>query len=129
MSAMAHRTFHLGAIGVVFFATVVMNLLANSSCNQLMKRIGEDERTLARLDDELERESARWEEMKTPENLERALYRHGLAMKFPRPDQYVYMRADGTPRPGQLSVTLARRAAAGGGTVARVVPRATHKRR
>jgi hypothetical protein len=62
------------------------------------------EREIAKLDDSRMRESTRWEEMKTTENIEAALLRHGLSMRMPRPDQTVRLLPDGTPRPGQLSL-------------------------
>lgn len=108
LSVVGSRSLHFGAVLVVLFAMILLNLLANTSCNQTMKSIGDKERQLVRLEEELLRESARWEEMKSSENLERLMLRNGISMKLPRPDQYVYMRADGTPRPGQLSVARAR---------------------
>ena len=66
------------------------------------------ERELARLEDAHMRESTRWEEMKTPDRIERALLQHGLSMRPPRPEQTVRMTANGTPYPGQLSLARAR---------------------
>jgi hypothetical protein len=109
MSVVATNTMHFGAIIVVFFVMVMLNLLASSSCTQLMKSIGEKERELTKLENSRIRESSRWEEMKTVEKIERALLRHGLSMKTPRADQIVRMRADGTPYPGQLSLSRAKR--------------------
>ena len=108
MSVVATTTMRFGAIVVFLFVMVILNLLASSSCAQLMKAKGEKERELVRLDEERMRESTRWEEMKTPERVEMALIRHGLAMKLPRPDQNVRMRVDGTPYPRQPSVARAR---------------------
>lgn len=108
-SVVATNTMHFGAIIVVFFVMVMLNLLATSSCTQLMKAIGEKERELGKLENSRIRESSRWEEMKTVEKIERALLRHGLSMKPPRADQIVRMRADGTPYPSQLSLARARR--------------------
>ena len=61
MSVMASRSMHIGAVLVMFFVMVILNLLASSSCTQIMKSIGEKERTLAKLEDERMRESARWD--------------------------------------------------------------------
>jgi len=108
MSVWATNTMHFAAVIVMLFVMVIINLLASSSCDQLMKSIGEKERALDRLEEERVRESARWEEMKTPEKLESALLRHGLAMRYPKPDQVVRMKANGRPYPGQLSVAKAR---------------------
>jgi hypothetical protein len=108
MSVVASNTMHFGAIIVILSVMVILNLLAGSSCTQLMKTIGEKERELVKLEDSKMRESTRWEEMKTPERVEEALRAHGLAMATPRAYQVVRMRADGTPFPGQLSVLRSR---------------------
>lgn len=107
MSVMAANTMHFGAVIVMLFVMVIINLLASSSCQQLMKSIGEKERALDKLEEERVRESVRWEEMKTPEKLESALLRHGLAMRYPKADQVVRIKANGKPYPGQLSVAKA----------------------
>ena len=108
MSVVATNTMRFGAIIVFFVIMVILNLLSASSCTQLLKEKGEKEREIAKLDADRMRESTRWEEMKTPEKIEMALLRHGLAMKFPRADQTIRLRPDGTPGPGQYSVKLAR---------------------
>lgn len=117
MSVMATNSMRFGAIIVFLFVMVVLNLLSSSSCKELLKERQKLERELARLEDVRVRESTRWEGMKTPEKLEQALVRHGISMRFPRPEQVVRMKADGTPRLGQLSLA---RAAANSGKVASV---------
>ena len=104
MSVVATNSMRFGAIIVFFVMMVILNLLSSSSCTQLLKQKGEMEREIAKLDDARMRESTRWEEMKTTENIEAALLRHGLSMHMPRPDQTVRLLPDGTPRPGQLSL-------------------------
>lgn len=89
---------------LMLFAMVVVNLLADSSCSQLRKSIGAKEKQLQRLADDCRRESARWDEMTTPDRLEVALQRHGLSMHLAKPTQNVRMTAAGKPVPGQLSV-------------------------
>ena len=111
MSVVAANTMRFGAILVLFFVMVILNLLSSSSCKQLMKTKGDLERELAKLEDSRMREATRWEEMKTPDRVEEALLRHGLAMRVPRPEQNVQMKPDGTPYPGQLSVARARQRA------------------
>lgn len=108
MSVVATNTMRFGAIIVFFFVMVILNLLSSSSCTQLLKTQGELERELVRLEDARMRESTRWEEMKTPERVEVALLRHGLAMHPPRPEQTVQMKSDGMPYPGQISLARAR---------------------
>ena len=107
MSVMAGRTVQIGAVMVMVFAMVIVNMLASSSCKHLEKTIREKERQLKRLDDEKERESAHWNEMVTSEKLEVALLKFGLAMKPPRAEQWVRLKSDGTPWPGQISVAKA----------------------
>ena len=105
MSVVAQNTACVGAIMLMLFVMVIVNMLAASSCSQLMKSIGDKERALARLEDEHSRESARWEEMKTPQSLEVALKKHGLAMRSPKASQTVRLRAgSGQLLPSQLSV-------------------------
>ena len=108
MSVVATNTMRFGAIIVFFFVMVILNLLSSSSCKQLENANGLLEREIAKLDDACVRESTRWEEMKTPEKVEEALLKHGLAMKLPRADQTVRLRPDGQPLAGQLSVSKAK---------------------
>ncbi len=108
MSVMATNTMRFGAIIVVFFVMVILNILSSSSCTQLSARQGEMRREIKKLEDACQRESTRWEEMTTPENVEIALFRHGLSMKAPRAAQTGQMRESGAPRPGQLSLAKAK---------------------
>ena len=107
MSVMAGRSVQIGALIITCFAMVILNMLASSSCKQLEKTIGEKKRQLESLEDSHKREKANWEKMLTPANLEQALLRHGLAMKFPKTEQVVRMDAAGRPYPGQRSVAMA----------------------
>ena len=108
MSVIASRSMHIGAIIMMLFVVGIVNLLASSSCDQLMKSIGEKEKALARLENDCRRASADWDRMKTSENLDRMLCKHGLAMNYPRPDQVIRMDAKGRPLPGQLSIARAK---------------------
>ena len=101
-------SFHFLSIVAAAFVVAILNILASTHNQQLTRAIGEYERELDKLEDAYARESTRWEEMKTPEKLSAALKKHALSMKPPRPDQYVYMKPDGTPYPG-LAVTRAAR--------------------
>ena len=105
MSVLATNSMRFGAIIVFFGVMAVLSVMSSSRCAQLMKEKGEMERELRRLEDARTRESANWEEMTTPDRLERALWKHGLAMKTPRADQIVRMTSDGRPRAGQLSLS------------------------
>ena len=107
MSVMAGRSVQIGALIITCFAMVILNMLASSSCKQLEKTIGEKKRLLESLEDSQKREKANWEKMLTPENLEHALLKHGLAMRYPKAEQVVRMDASGRPYPGQRSVAMA----------------------
>lgn len=109
MSVVAGATMHFGAVVVMLFVMVVINMLASTSCTQHERAIGEKEKEIDRLDDTLSRETMRWEEMKTPEKIEARLQKLGIKMSLPRPDQQVRLRADGRPYPGQRSVARAKR--------------------
>ena len=112
MSVMATRSMHVGAVMVMFFVMVILNLLASSSCTQILKSIGEKERLLTKLEDERMRESARWDAMKTADNIDRALLKFGLSMRYARASQIVRMDSAGRPKPGQLALARAKKNAA-----------------
>ena len=109
MSVVTSRSFYVGSVVITLFVAVIVNIFAESSCSLVSKSIGEKEKQLARLEKDRDRESARWEEMKTDENLDRMLPKHGLLMRYPKPEQIVRMRPDGVPYAGQLSLAVARR--------------------
>ena len=69
MSVVATTTMRFGAIIVFFFVMVILNLLSSSSCTQLLKEKGEQEREIAKLDKDIQRETLHWENMKTPEKI------------------------------------------------------------
>ena len=129
MSVVAANTMRFGAIVVFLFVMVILNLLASSSCTQLMKAKGEKERKLAQLDEARERESSRWEGMQTPEKVARALTLHGLVMNLPRAEQNIRLRPDGTPFPGQLSMSRAKRRMGAVAATSSAVPASTAARR
>lgn len=104
MSVIAGTTMHAAAVVVILFVMVILNVLASSSCSQLMKSIGEKERLLEKLGGELSQETSRWQAMTTPDRLEAMLLRRGMAMRLPRSDQWVRLMPNGQPHPGQLSV-------------------------
>jgi len=108
MSVTASRSMHFGAVIVMLFVMVIVNLLAGSRCDQMMKAIGEKEKLLAKLEKDRERESGRWEQAKTDENLDRMLPHLGMSMKYPHSSQIVRMDCDGNPEPGQISVKYAK---------------------
>jgi hypothetical protein len=107
MSVVTVHFMHMGAVLLMLFVMVIVNLLASSSCKQLENVCRAREAELKKLEDEHERESARWAEMTTSENLEKALLANGLSMHPPKAAQIVRMRRDGTPHPAQLSLAKA----------------------
>jgi len=109
MSVTASRTMHFGAVVVMLFVMVIVNLLASSRCDQMMKEIGEKENRLNKLVKECERESGRWDQVNTVENLDRVLFKLGMSMKYPHPKQVIRMDADGIPERGQRSMEYAMR--------------------
>ena len=129
MSVIAANTMRFGAIIVFFFVMVILNLLSSSSCTQLLNEKGQKERELAKLEESHRRESTRWEEMKTPEKVEAALFRHGLRMSTPRADQCIRLNARGVPYPNQLALTRLRQRAGTAATVRYVAPSARAKRK
>lgn len=108
MSVMATNTMRFGAIILSFFVMVIFYILSSQSCTQLQNQKGAKEREIVKLEDALLRASTSWEEMTTPEKLEKALLSHGLAMKTPRAYQIVRMMENGMPRPGQISLAWAK---------------------
>jgi hypothetical protein len=123
MSVMASQSMYFGGVLVMLVVMVILNLLATSSCNQQLKAIGEKEKLLARLEKDRSRECARWDAMKGPEDLDLALRRFGLAMRYPKAEQIVMMDARGRPRPGQLSVARAKSRQSVAKTVRYAAPR------
>lgn len=107
-SATATRTFQVGGVVLVVFIMTIFNIMAESKCKQIKSTIGKDKKELGRLEEAYLRECAKWEELTTPENLDRALLRHGLNMRYPKAEQIVKMDASGVPVPGQLSIAFAK---------------------
>ena len=104
MNVFAKQTVNMGIIMLTFFAMVIFNLLASQNCKQLAKTIGDKERTLQKLEEDCQRESYRWDQMKSADNLETALRDDGLAMHYPKAGQVVRMDSRGEPFPGQIAV-------------------------
>ena len=110
MTVVAVRSTHIAVVMVMAVAMVIMNLMATSKCTQLMKSIGEKRNRLSLLQKSYDRESALWEQMLTNANLERTLFKRGLAMYLPKPGQVVRIRErDGVVLPGQHAVAAAER--------------------
>ena len=108
MSRISVHTMHVGAVLLMLFVMGILNLLASSSCDQLTKAMNEGERKLKQCEAELERATARWDAMKSSDNLDRALVKWGISMHYPKENQIVRLDAAGNLEPGQTSVALAR---------------------
>ena len=123
MSVIATNSMRFGTIIVFFAVMVIFHVLSSSSCTQLVNEKGQKERALAKLEESYRRESTRWEEMKTPEKIEAALFRRGLKMATPRPDQCVRLKANGTPYPNQVALARLRQRASTASAKAGPAPR------
>lgn len=108
MSVVTSNAIHIGGLLLITAVMAIVNHVADTTCEQLLKSIGEKERLLARLEEDRVRESASWEALKTPEKLEKTLLDLGVSMNYAKPDRVVYMMPNGQPRPGQLSVARIR---------------------
>ncbi len=113
------KTMHIAAIVLSLFIMLMAYWVLDSRCGAIGQEIGAAEKALAKLDGELERETMKWNEMKTPERLELALKKHGLNMNNPAPDQVIKIVPNGRVAPRQMSVVRAQRRNAG--TVSRTV--------
>jgi len=109
-------TSNVGRVAVLIalaIAGMLIYVYQDGRCSALEKDIGDAKRRLRALDNELVRETRRFNGMTTRENLDVALNRFGLKMDYPSGRQLIKMGADGRPLPGQHSVTLAQKRAAG----------------
>jgi hypothetical protein len=78
--------------GIVLLATLaVAYLVMDHKCSQYGQQIKEFEQRYVALENEQIREESRWNVMKTPEQIEAMLLRHGLLMVYARPEQVVRM--------------------------------------
>jgi len=123
MSVAASRSMHFGAVIVMLFVMVIVNLLASSRCDMMMKTIGEKEGRLDKLTKDCEREAGIWDQINTAENLDRILPKLGMSMKYPRAEQVVRMDDNGRPERGQISVARAERRRAVGKYVSNDKPK------
>lgn len=77
---------------IVLLATLaVAYLVMDHKCSQYGQQIKQFEQRYAALENEQIREESRWNVMKTPEQIETMLLRHGMLMIYARPDQVVRM--------------------------------------
>jgi hypothetical protein len=118
------------AVAALILCVLLMVLvywLFDSRCSAIQREIGKAEKVYATLETDCMRETARWDEMKTPEKLAECLTRFGLEMKIQRQDQIVRMNRDGRPAPNQIAVSRARMRIRGFENMASYKSRATRQ--
>ena len=78
------------ALLIVLFVTVgVMYGVIRNSCESLSNEVEKEKMRYADLMDEMQRERTKWDNMKTPRDLEARLLRHGIAMAPHRSGQRI----------------------------------------
>ena len=78
------------ALLIVLFVTVgVMYGVIRNSCESLSNEVEKEKMRYADLMDEMQRERTKWDNMKTPRDLESRLLRHGIAMAPHRSGQRI----------------------------------------
>ncbi len=108
-SFVGQNVMRVGGLLLLFVGLIIVNMLAESTCGQLMKSIGKKDRLIQARQAEYNRAKARWEATKSTDNLDRALGRRGLMMNFAKANQIVRVNGEtGQLMPGQRSVALAR---------------------
>ena len=103
-SRFATSSMGVASLIVSGFIMLMIFFGMNTRCSSISREIGKKEKELKKLEAELTREKTRWDEMKVPERLGRALTKFGLEMEVPREDQIVRMNRAGVPAPGQLAL-------------------------
>ncbi|MDD5706772.1 MAG: hypothetical protein PHR35_12690 [Kiritimatiellae bacterium] len=90
------RRLHANVVPVPFIGAAVLivsmavaYVWIDTLCGTLGQQIRKLESKYEALDGECRREQDRWTAMKSPENIELALQRHGLNMALPRGEQLV----------------------------------------
>lgn len=94
---------------LIVFAVICMVAYAITlnSRNALHDAIVRQENKQIALMDDLQRETVKWQNMKTPGNLERRLLSHGIAMTRPRTGQRVAMSDAPAPNRNASQTTYA----------------------
>ena len=128
-SRMLSHTFRLGAVIAVVFVAVILNVLASSSCNQLVKNLEAKDARLRQCEVDLDRAAAKWDAMRSSENLDQAVCKRGLALYTTDPKQLIRINANGRALPGQLSVALARERYSNAATAGVATPVSAQRRR
>jgi len=96
----------IGAVIVVLAMAALGYLWLYTQCDELGREIKKLETEQTKLQRKYLNEEYKWMRMKSPENIEATLARHGISMTWPRRDQVVWL-ADArlasveTGRPGR----------------------------
>lgn len=86
----------LAAIVVLLVFGVIVHAVLKHHCKALNREIAKLETDQRKLVEDLSRERIRWNQLKTPRNLDTALSRHGIAMNHPSSVQLVHMTPTAT---------------------------------
>lgn len=89
---------------VIVVSVAIGYWFMDSKSKQLNQEIRKYELKYTQLENARAREALRWDEKKTPEKLEEALLRNGLAMDYPKASQVVRLDSRGRLIPGQVSL-------------------------
>jgi hypothetical protein len=89
---------------VIVVSVAIGYWFMDSKSKQLNQEIRKYELKYTALENSRAREALRWDEKKTPEKLEGALLRNGLAMDYPKASQVVRLDSRGRLIPGQVSL-------------------------
>lgn len=118
------KTIIMPKTGVFYIVTIVIvalaYLISDAKCTQLGQEICKYEQSYKQFDNERIREQNRWSEKKTPENLDRALLNHGLAMGYPTASQIARVDRRGHLIAGQAIVAKLERIKGENGDVATI---------
>ncbi|MBR1870802.1 MAG: hypothetical protein IJ802_03150 [Kiritimatiellae bacterium] len=106
-SALAKRAKYCGAIILTAFVAGMMIWKVNSDVTHLQVQLQQDDRDITKLEGDLARERAAFNDMTSVMNLERQLARMGIAMEAPKINKLVTMDRQGRPKES-VAVELAR---------------------
>ena len=87
----------IGGLVVLAGIMAIVNVLANTTCNQLMASIDKKEKARAKLKVQCQNENTRLASLYTPDKLSIELSRRGMAMNVMQPRQLIKMSRSGRP--------------------------------
>ena len=97
-------TLKSSAVVVLLALAAIAYLLVRHSNESLADGIVREQARQRALMEELQRETAKWNHMRSPENLRAVLLANGIAMNVPSPRQRVAMRGPGARPSGAPAV-------------------------